>query len=335
MMKVVFVIVSLLALGLGPVWAAEEGEQATVLATAESTDSANANANVDVNVAAAVGTEAARADASAAAAAAESMAVIASADAEAAALAEAEADAEAEIKADAEAELDAEASGAKRRPINCMDAKVRGIANKAGGTGSGVYWVKPLDGQAGFFIWCDMDTDGGGWNVLQKRFDGSVDFYRPWVDYKKGFGSVKGEYWLGLDRIHRMSKTMPHMLRITMESFDGLRKYGTWRTFMVDDEAHKYTLTARGFRDYGIGNSLRYHSGRPFSTYDRDNDAWANNCSSYFHGAWWYGACHNSNMNGRYYRYPGKHPRNYADGADWLTFKGHFESVKRVIMMFK
>jgi len=104
---------------------------------------------------------------------------------------------------------------------------------------------------------------------------------------------------------------------------------------MVDDEAHKYTLTARGFKDGGIGNSLRYHSGRPFSTYYRDNDAWSNNCASYFHGAWWFGACHHSNLNGRYYSYPGKHPSNYADGADWLTFKGHFQSYKRVKMMFK
>jgi len=307
-----------------------------VAVTADSTDASNAN--VDVEVAAAVGMDEAAAAAAATslgadAAATEGVAATVSADAEAATVAEAEADAEAEIKADAEAELDP--IGGKKRPINCMDAKVRGIANKAGTKGSGVYWVKPLDGLAGFFIWCDMTTDGGGWNVFSKRFDGSVDFYRPWVDYKSGFGRVKGEYWLGLDRVHRMSKTMPHLLRINLDSFDGLRKYGTWRTFMVDDEAHKYTLTARGFRDYGIGNSLRYHSGRPFSTYDRDNDAWANNCSSYFHGAWWYGACHNSNLNGRYYRYPGKHPRNYADGADWLTFKGHFESAKVVTMMFK
>jgi len=103
----------------------------------------------------------------------------------------------------------------------------------------------------------------------------------------------------------------------------------------VDDEEHKYTLTARGFRDGGIGNSLSYHSGRPFSTYDRDNDAWANNCASYFHGAWWYGACHHSNLNGRYYPYPGKHPNNYADGVDWLTFRGHFEGSKKAQMKFK
>jgi len=239
--------------------------------------------------------------------------------------------AEAEAEAAAHGEVSAKAS----RPINCMDAKVRRFRNKSGTRGTGVYFVQPLDGKPGFDIWCDMRTNGGGWNVFMKRQDGSVNFYKPWVDYKKGFGNPAGEYWLGLNKINRLSKTMPHKLRIDLTAFDGGKKFGTWRTFMVDDEAHKFTLTARGFRDGGIGNSLSYHSGRPFSTYDRDNDAWANNCASYFHGAWWYGACHHSNLNGRYYAYPGKHPNNYADGVDWLTFRGHFEGAKKAQMKFK
>jgi len=246
----------------------------------------------------------------------------------------AEGEAEAEAEVEGEAELDAEKKH-RHHPINCMDAKVRKFLNKDGNRGSGVYHIKPLDGGNGFDIYCDMRTDGGGWNVFSRRFDGSVNFYRPWADYKNGFGSLSGEHWLGLDKINRLSKSMPHKLRIDLKSFDGVHSFGTWRTFMVDDEAHKYTLTARGFRDGGIGNSLRYHSGRPFSTYDRDNDAWANNCASYFHGAWWYGACHHSNLNGKWYGYPGKHPNNYADGADWLTFRGHFESSQKVSMKFK
>lgn len=259
-------------------------------------------------------------------------------DAEGEADAEDEGEAEAEVDSEADAEADAEAELEGKRgklPINCMDAKVRRVRNQSGTRGSGVYRVRPLDGGDAFDLYCDMKTKGGGWNVFSRRFDGSVNFYRPWADYKNGFGNPQGEHWLGLDKINRLSRTMPHKLRIELTAFNGAKKSGTWKTFMVDDEAHKYTLTARGFRDGGIGNSLRYHSGRPFSTYDRDNDAWANNCASYFHGAWWYGACHHSNLNGKYYAYPGKHPNNYADGADWLTYKGHFESSKKVKMAFK
>jgi len=263
--------------------------------------------------------------------------VVADANAAAGTAVDTDADTESAVEGEVqtETEVEAETEGAQSRPINCLDAKVRGATNKQGTTGSGVYRIKPLDGGKAFDIFCDMKTDGGGWNVFSRRFDGSVDFYRGWKAYKKGFGSVDGEYWLGLDKINRLSRTMPHKLRIDLTSFDGAKKWGTWRTFMVDDEAHKYTLTARGFRDGGIGNSLSYHSGRPFSTFDRDNDAWSNNCASYFHGAWWYGACHHSNLNGKWYSYPGKHPNNYADGADWMTYRGHFESNKKVSMKFK
>lgn len=313
-LKKVVALVALLAL-CGVAFASEEAGAAV----------ADANAAAVADVAA---TTAADADAEA------------DTEVEAEAEGEAEAETEADTEADAESEVEADAEAGvegKRRglPINCMDAKVRKFRNAAGTRGSGVYRVKPLDGGEAFDIFCDMKTAGGGWNVFSRRFNGQVNFYRPWADYKNGFGDASGEYWLGLDKVNRLSKTMPHRLRIDLTSFDGAKKFGTWKTFMVDDEEHKYTLTARGFRDGGIGNSLRYHSGRPFSTYDRDNDAWANNCASYFHGAWWYGACHHSNLNGRYYQYPGKHPNNYADGADWLTFKGHFESAKHVAMKFK
>ena len=106
---------------------------------------------------------------------------------------------------------------------------------------SGIYEINP-DGKESFKVFRDMTTSGGGWTVFQRRFDWSVDFYRGWQDYKQGFGDLSGEYWLGLDKIHRMTNISQNELRIDMEDTSGNTTYAYYDFFAVSGENEKYRL---------------------------------------------------------------------------------------------
>ena len=81
---------------------------------------------------------------------------------------------------------------------------------------SGVYSILPAGTQQNKQVWCDMDTDGGGWTVFLKRIDGSVDFYQDLAAYTQGFGDVNGEYWLGLDALQAMTAAKTYQIRADM-----------------------------------------------------------------------------------------------------------------------
>ena len=78
--------------------------------------------------------------------------------------------------------------------------------------------------------------------MFQKRLDGSVDFYRGWADYKNGFGNLNGEFWLGLDKIHRLTNTK-NRLRVDLEDTTGKTAYAEYDMFAVTSERTKYKLS--------------------------------------------------------------------------------------------
>ena len=114
---------------------------------------------------------------------------------------------------------------------------------KSGQRISGVYTIHP-DGSGAFDVFCDQTTAGGGWTVFQKRLDGSVDFYRGWDDYKRGFGNLNGEFWLGLDKIHRLTKHVQRSrLRVDLQDTTGKTAYAEYDFFGVASENSKYKLS--------------------------------------------------------------------------------------------
>ena len=173
------------------------------------------------------------------------------------------------------------------------------------------------DGKGSFTVYCDMRTDGGGWTVFQRRQDGSVDFYRGWNDYKSGFGHLTAEFWLGNDKIHRLTASRPSSLRVELEDWNGVRVYAKYGRFSIGDEQAQYRLEISSYSGTA-GDSLAYHNNMTFSTKDRGIS-----CAVEYTGAWWYNICYYSNLNGKYLG-------NKADvrGAVWRHFRQNYLSLK-------
>lgn len=203
--------------------------------------------------------------------------------------------------------------------------------DKAPSKASGVYSVK-VNLREVVDVFCDQEYDGGGWTVIQRRFDGSVNFYRDWNEYKQGFGTLEGEFWLGLDVIHQLTYSAPHELVVLLEDFDGNSTFAKLDRFEVAGEATSYTATMADGLSGPAGDSITGIKGTKFSTFDQDNDTWDSSCAVSYYGAWWYTACHSSNLNGKYSKGP---TTEYATGMVWYTFRGHHYALKSSKMMIR
>nr|XP_039257821.1 microfibril-associated glycoprotein 4-like [Styela clava] len=174
-------------------------------------------------------------------------------------------------------------------------------------------------------VFCDLETDGGGWMVFQRRTSGSTDFYNTWNEYVNGFGNKDDEYWLGLENFYHLTRDNDYELRIDLEDWDGNKKYAKYSHFKIGGRNSKYTLSVGGYTG-DAGDSLSGHNGQRFTTKDQDNDSYSGNCAVSFKGAWWYFKCHSSSLNGYYFK-GGVH-KSYADGVEWSSWKGAYHSLK-------
>ncbi|XP_035681373.1 ficolin-1-like [Branchiostoma floridae] len=150
---------------------------------------------------------------------------------------------------------------------------------------------------------------GQGWTVLQRRQDGSEDFYRSWADYRRGFGNLSAEFWLGNDYIHRLTNQGRSKLRIDLVMFGGEASYAEYQNFSVADESSGYRLTA-GTYSGTAGDALQHSRDQKFSTRDRDT---AMRAVQRFRGAGWFSNTHFPSLNGVYYT-----PLTPGDGLTWM-----------------
>ncbi|XP_064115263.1 techylectin-5A-like [Macrobrachium nipponense] len=187
-------------------------------------------------------------------------------------------------------------NGSSSRPTDCTDLLIAGV------TESGIYQIYPFvcSCSSPIYVYCDMETDGGGWTVILNRQPQAfgvnsrqLNFNRSWEEYKHGFGSVSEEYYLGNEFIHRLTNSRAYAFRMDMFVTNGEFKTLLYDDFRVENEESRYKLI--------LGNKLAesstnydcyyYSKNKYFSTYDRDHDHSSLNCASERGGGYWYHDC--------------------------------------------
>ena len=234
---------------------------------------------------------------------------------------------------------------------DCQD-----IANR-GGTTSGLYFVKPEKATEQFLVYCEIDSYGRGFTVIQRRRNGKVDFKKDWIQYKQGFGYLSPddttEFWLGNEKMHLLTTAspVPTVLRIELVDWEGNKKYADYNMFRVGPEVDMYRLTygyylggdaGDAFDGFDFGDDpsdkvYTLHNGMQFSTFDKDNDKYDGNCAQQDGSGWWMNRCHAAHLNGKYYeggRYSEKDAGEFGfdNGIIWVTWHNRWYSLKETTM---
>ncbi|XP_007907142.2 angiopoietin-related protein 3 [Callorhinchus milii] len=212
-------------------------------------------------------------------------------------------------------------------PSNCDEIYSNGK------NGSGVTLVKP-NGYGASYVYCHITAEGG-WTVIQQRIDGSVDFDQPWENYERGFGALEGEFWLGLETVHRLTQAGGHTLRVEVEVVKNESRFVEY-AFSLGGKETGYALRLSGLLRGNLTDAMREQAGSRFSTRDRDNDLLDDiNCAEDYSGGWWFSNCGDANLNGRYSKTRLKGKVERRKGLFWSNWKGRFHVVKSTRMMVR
>ncbi|XP_059154950.1 ficolin-2-like [Physella acuta] len=160
-------------------------------------------------------------------------------------------------------------------------------------------------------------------SVHATRVLGDISFTRNWTDYKLGFGSYIGDFWLGNEFVHQMTSEGMHQLRIDI-IYKGSSYHAVYNSFRIEDEASSYTL--RLGQHYGNAkDQLNYNKDMKFATYDRADN---NNCATRHAGGWWFDSCHYVFLNGIWLS-------SSNSGVVWYEISGFSNSLCSVEMKFR
>ncbi|XP_034477554.1 angiopoietin-related protein 7-like [Drosophila innubila] len=175
-------------------------------------------------------------------------------------------------------------------PSNCLDVELGVVIRRVKVDGIGPFRAVCYD---------------AGWMMIQRRRDQRTSFQQNWAGYRAGFGDLQSSFFIGLEKLYRLTNSQPHELYIELEAYDGRSTQAHYDNFRVGSEEEGYKLIELGeyLGEAGdAGDGLRLNVNAKFSTYDRDNDNIANgNCVKIYESGWWHNNCTESNLNGVYF----------------------------------
>ena len=227
---------------------------------------------------------------------------------------------------------------------DCDDAWSKGVRV------SGPLHIQPVGLRSPLQVFCRMSSTGG-WIVIQRRKFGNISFDNGWEDYKRGFGELYGDFWIGNELIYKMtSKSRHNKLFISLGDWSGRSTHAQYTDFRLESESEGYRLYVGSYSG-DAGDSFNYrqsyslrHTHMKFSTKDRDNDPQFFNCARTLHAGWWFNRCYSSNLNGLYLHQPYGHrsmgemygnPTLEGTGVEWYPWKRRQYSLKSTEMMLK
>lgn len=175
-----------------------------------------------------------------------------------------------------------------------------------------------------------METDGGGWTVIQKRgqYGNNIFYFRKnWEEYASGFGNPEKEYWIGNRAIHALTSGEEQMtLRVVLNNITKILTIDYGR-FKISSEHENFSISVGDYKGPKGWDTMIPSNGRPFFTFDRNTgkDSTKPNCAKLYHGAWWHTSpCTFPNLNG--VNFNGAH--FFTDnGIHWLRYGVNSEGV--------
>ncbi|BFF95778.1 ficolin-1-like [Drosophila madeirensis] len=184
-----------------------------------------------------------------------------------------------------------------------------------------------------FPVFCDAKIAGPGWTVIARRTNEELLFFRDWTAYKGGFGDIRGDFFIGLDKLHAITKSQPQQLYVHVEDFERNTRFARYDDFNIESENDAYRMSRLGAYTGDAGDSMFKCRNQKFTTYDRDNDDWKKgNCAHTRLSPWWHKSCGDSNLFGMYLK--GKVNGMQWQGMMWETYRGDY-SHKAIQMMVR